>query len=772
MKTLLILAALLCPLILAQTIITSTSTPGTYNWSSTATWVGGVVPNSGTRAVCSSSGVVIVVDVNTTVGDSPASGTPVVTQSGGCLIGINQSVTWTILGGYNKGGTFRRAAGSQIAFDSTGAGSPTSTPYTLSDNGVWTDDATHPPTNTIGNQFTMTSNASGTDFRWVNSTGGSGITGFTNSVVSNCGDPAGSVACLTYTNGGSGVVQIGMTGAPPTAPAVCTTCAPVTFDTTSGIKFGSFTSNDGYNMNVTFKNTYASPAVVLNIQTANVPSGGVTRACTNCVFDLPAELTAPGSVWNYPVFLNGFTNPLSLPALPGQMNYAWMRHNQFTDTTTGQQVLGYFNQMGSFIVEDNLTTISGGSAHSPTPFKTGTLTAASVGTVGGAPSSILTDSAASFPSTMIDSGTSGQGYCVAITSGAAAGTVGNIQLITGSTIMNTARPLWIAAAAGETYAVYNGQQNPHYTSINVTGIATTLSFQHMLGGFIGCDGQGDFGHSMNAVNVTYHLNFTILGSNLARGNLGTLATLGNPASGTIAYDLSSNTFLTAEQAPSICEGCTGLAGKVIAYENNLGWQPPTVNFKYLQTGGPFGLNFSQGSPSAEIADEVAHNCFGGSASCADFNGWYGLYPFSASPGGPGYCSTIVVGCGPVYNVNSTVIMGTHDLVSNIDPGFPNPWANVVTWGYSLGAPDSSDPFQDWAFIQTQIMSVNDPSGHNAAYTPVAFYNYMQSAFTPTVSAYATGGVGGTFIGAVQPMLPPVPNVVLNGTMRTSGNVVW
>lgn len=120
-------------------------------WSSAATWGDAGTPGSGDRAICSGP-YTITLSANTIVGDSPAAGTNVLTQSGSCVI-IPNGFTLLIQGGWSKLGSVTRSAGDIIKFDSSGAANPAATPYTLTDNGVWRDSSTYPPTNTAGNQY-------------------------------------------------------------------------------------------------------------------------------------------------------------------------------------------------------------------------------------------------------------------------------------------------------------------------------------------------------------------------------------------------------------------------------------------------------------------------------------------------------------------------------------------------------------------------------------------------------------------------------------------
>lgn len=495
--TRLLLALALCPLAHATTIACVT-TPGTYNWSSGASWIGGVAPGSGDRATCGTSGVIIVVDVNTTVGDSPTAGTNVVSFTGGALLAFAQNVSLK-----SQGGTLapiRKVAGGSISFDSTLAASPTSTPYTLTAN-TFTDDATHPTSWTIGNFFTITANSLGTNWRWTNATAGSGTSGITNMLIQNCGDPTGAAPCLSYTPGGSGTLSIGASG------------SPVIFDHTCGVKWGTgYTTSDGWNFShVSFENTYTA-----NTYTSTCPPwNGVTgfqvstgnRTMDTVVFDQQVTIQANGSTYNNVLFMKNYVESIF-----GGFNLYQTIQNSLIAQSWSVGTLTWHGDPGiptttttltnDIIVGDPTTTIVSGVPTAQTTYPTGTATAATNGAI----SSTLTDSTKSFTvHAYVPTGNTGYMLCLTGGTGGSTGT-GECNIIADNTAtVITVLEKWdITPDTTSTYAIYAGVFNGHWTegpSTPIGDTAPTIS-GNIFGLWTGGDNNGDGFHSYESVQGT------------------------------------------------------------------------------------------------------------------------------------------------------------------------------------------------------------------------------------------------------------------------------
>lgn len=745
-RLLFILAALLCPLAHGATIACIT-TPGTYDATLGASWVGGTAPNiaGGDLITCATSGVKEIFSTNYIIGNSPASGTKVINFTGGSTVGPGHNAILKVLGDL-AASNFSEAAGSEILFDSTGAGSPTSTPYTLTTNS-FVQDASFPTSNTTGNIFSITANPSGTNWRWAVATAGSGISGLANFNFSQCGDSGGAAKCLPYVAGGSGVVAIG----------------PGTFDTTCGIGWSSLTANDGFNLSgVTFKNTY-SACVNFALSAGAVRAGGVACSFTNMVFDLAPTIETPGAgcVWTGPIFFNGYNNG-AVPAAPGTMSYAWYRNT----TANGNLVAGAYNWDHSFIFQDNLVTYSAGQPQNPTPAFSGTITSCTANS--------FTDSSASFPSTIVESG--GGGWSTAITTGADAFDAKLNKLVTSGKTITMFTPWKTTCSPGDHYAIYNGILNPHAFSNISVSFGTSISFDWIMGWFHGADASGDFIHSANTTGINYRFHHFLVMPNVARSNSYTLIT-GGTATGTLQqYDMCCSTYFVGEQGASLCEGCTNNTGVVSGFFDMLAWQDPTVN--YASGLGQYMVGNSIPNPvtSSNFIDEIKRNCgVSGTGPCGDFNWVYGI-PGANATGTRGFCASLFGG-STAYDLNCSGPLGPNDVANfTSNPGFPNPWASPLTWTCSLGAAScTGDTFQVLATTLTQMMNVNDPSGHIAGFTPQNFFTYMYNsmAFTNPVGH----GTGGSFTGAdgsdmgFGPYLPPAVTNFNSTNTKWSGTTV-
>lgn len=740
-KRFLILAALLCPLAHGATIACIT-TPGTYDATLGASWVGGTAPNiaGGDLITCATSGVKEIFSTNYIIGNSPASGTKVINFTGGSTVGPGHNVTLTVKGDA-LASNVSEAAGSGLFFDSTGAGSPTSTPYTLTVNS-FVQDASFPTSNTTGNIFSITANPSGTNWRWAVATAGSGISGLTNFNFSQCGDSGGAAKCLPYVAGGSGVVAIG----------------PGTFDTTCGIGWSSTTANDGVTLSgLTFKNTY-SACTNFALSFGAVRTGGVPCSFTNMVFDLPPtiETPGPGCTWLAPIFFNAFNNGV-VPAPLGTMSYAWVRNA----TASGNFAAGAFNWDHLFLFQDNLVALSGGHPINPTPAFSGTVTSCTANS--------FTDSTATFPSTIVESG--GGGWTTAITTGADAFDAKLNKLVTSGKTITMFTPWITTCSPGDHYAIYNGILNPHGFSNITVSSGTSITIDNAIGWFHGGDASGDFFHSANSAGVTYHLHHTFVLPNVARSNSYTLIT-GGTATGTLQqYDMCCSTYFVGEQGASLCEGCANNTGVVSGFFDMLAWQNPTVN--YASGLGQYMVGNSNPNPvtSSNFIDEIKRNCgVSGTGPCGDFNWVYGI-PGANATGTGGFCATLFGG-STAYNLNCSGPLGTNDVANfTSDPGFPNRWASPLLWTKSLGVDTTQgDTFQILADTLTEMMNVNDPSGHIAGFTPQAFYTYIFNsyAFTNLVGH----GTGGSFSGPDGSDMGAGPFLPATVTNFNSTNTKW
>ena len=100
------------------------------NWSAGATWIGGVAPVAGDRAIIDHA---VAVDVDSIIGDSPAEGTAVVTINTAGVLTVNAGIKLTVRGDLvgADNGSLTILAGSTYMFDASGAASPAATNYKI-----------------------------------------------------------------------------------------------------------------------------------------------------------------------------------------------------------------------------------------------------------------------------------------------------------------------------------------------------------------------------------------------------------------------------------------------------------------------------------------------------------------------------------------------------------------------------------------------------------------------------------------------------------------
>lgn len=832
MKKIFILAALLCPLAHAQTTINCITTPGTYNYSSTASWIGGVVPVAPARMACGTSGVNIFMDVNTTIGDSPTATTNVITFSGGAVLKFGPNVTVTARGGVSKGaGTY--AANGNLMFDSTGAASPTSTAYTLTEipPATWAFDGTNPPTSTT--RFTINANPAGTNFLWKNSTGGSGISVAGNMLVQYCGDPGGATPCVAYLPGGShGTLQMGGVG------------APMVFDHTCGIDWlgtGETSADSWVFQDVSTENSYGTcPSWTANTG-LNVPSG--TRSWDTFSFDNKPSFETHGATYNNGIFLKGYAEPTGFVSAT---NYAIISNSvivvSFQSASTPLEWNDTDNVLAisdilltnDVIIGDPTTTFVSGTATAQTPYVTGTATSATASTL----TSTLTDTTKSMTPHVYQANQSPSFalYMLCVTAG------------TGSTFSSTGECLSVAdnSATGWTlsekwpitpdatsvYKLYAGQFNGHWTNGQSLPIGVTEpAFSGDIWGLAtGGDSQGDGYHAWNSVGGTtcnqwrgawssattytslmavsqaglYYRSTATTTNNDPSTDGGahwTLSTLAGLDSGCGVHQIVGNIFLASATRDNSMTVLTGgnafyvldhlsyftgaqsaafdesrpaaFPGQFLKLENSIAWADPAKTYVLSsltnQSGlGPYVLQDS-GSPSVATGIYIhpdAQNCgVGGTSTCMDYNGEYGLLT-------TGYCASVSgdnQGGSTGYNDRCDAPLGTNDVVGN--PGFLNPFASPQTWIQSLGIDTSiHDPVAIMPEVYACLAKVNDPTGFNSSCTVANLYNYEHNAMNFTNPAFHNAGADGLDLGAGQYQPPVVPNFNSTNT-RWSGTVV-
>lgn len=510
-----IIAALLCPLAAHGAAIACVTTPGTYDATLGASWVGGTPPNSagGDTITCATSGVKEIFTANYIIGTSPTSGTKVINFTNGGTVGIATGFTLTVLGDM-AASVVQGSAGSTIKFDSSAAASPTSTPYTLT-GFTFTTDATNPATS--ANRFTITANIStGTPWQWVNGTAGSGTSGIVNMVFQNMGQPISITGNLTSGSGTLSSPSSSLTvyrGQPIYGPcipynttvqgtgatitlslnALCNntggpfligspggiytpggshgtltlggTGTPVVFDNTCGIQWATGASAaDSWNWEaVTFKNTPNGCSPWESDTGNTLPSG--TRLIDTTVFDQPPVIEDGGALYTNDIFLRNYID------LQADTPYGTIDHSLLVlsfqiapkqwNSNAGLDMVNW-THTNNIILVDTTTTFVGTTPTAQTPEATGTATSAT----NGANTSTLTDSTKSFTTNQYASQLPNTNtYFVVISDGTGKGEANTIFSNTATVL--TVLSKWDVTPDGtSTYAIYQAPGNPHLTNGN------------------------------------------------------------------------------------------------------------------------------------------------------------------------------------------------------------------------------------------------------------------------------------------------------------------
>lgn len=830
MKRFLLLATLLCPALHAATIACVT-TPGTYNASAGASWIGGVAPvvTGGDLITCGTTGVTIVFDVNYIIGNSPASGN-VITFTGAAVLGIAQNITLTAQGGVSVAGSIQFAAGSVLKFESASAGSPTATPYTLTAVTA-TADGTHPPTS--ANRFLVTADTvSGTNWRWANSTAGSGTSGWVNGEAQFCGDPAGAAPCFPYTPGGAhGSLNFGGAG------------TPFIFDHTCGVKWGTgYTSADSWDFqNVSFENTYTACAPWTAQTGFNVPSG--TRLFDTVVFDLAPSIEDQSATYNHSIFLQGYIDPVAFTGNGyGLIENSVIVTNWQSGTLTWNANLGLsildFTLTNDTVIGDPTTTIVSGVPTAPTPLVTGTATTTCTS---GSIFSTLTDTTKSFTTNQFQ--TNGTfTYTIVLTGGMGKGQARVVATNT-ATVLSTLENWKTTCDATSTYAIYKGPNNVHWTN----GQSLPLGFSEPP--YIGnifqlvtdADNEGDIYHAINAIQGTtcnlwngawssshldpntglanyaqfsgvseagvfyrssvlvassvdpstdggvhwtvastlasmfsgcgvHEMDNNVMLANVADDNSGTFLTGGNAF-----YKGSHNTYFTGAQSAAFGESRpAAFPGQFLVWQENLAWAEPGRTYVVATTAsastiGPYVLADTGSAGGAGPGGGIY--LFSGANTCS-FSGTTNCVDYDGEYGllTNGWCALpggANQGGSTAMNSDCNSPMGSHDIVGN--PGLLILFPSPAKWLQTLGIDTSlSDPVLITPDVYACLMKINDPSGWNPSCTIANLYNYLHNAVNFTNVAFHNAGADSLDIGAGQYQAPTVSNYSNGGNFKMGG----
>jgi len=351
------------------------------------------------------------------------------------------------------------------------------------------------------------------------------------------------------------------------------------------------------------------------------------------------------------------------------------------------------------------------------------------GTVTSATATTMTDTNAAFgTTTYCKVATVGTGcFVLEFTSGTCLGirrplSNSSANVLTSPTNPTTAQGC--VPSVGDSYAVYGDEFNNHgYEFTSGTGDQNVIGnvFQDA-----GCDSQGDaILHMDQATQYTIAYNIGL--PNGCADSSGTLFTQFTNANANSTITAVHNTSYGGAQSAAACESNSGTCPvkTIIAFQSNLIWSIPGAT--YWAHGGNVGP-YVLADAFQVITDPVAINCFGGSSSCADYNGSYGN--LTNGTGTPGR-----------YDYIHTVNPGTHDVVgTNPFTITPGPAACAFwTWAVAQGSANTQRKLQ----IDDGLAYINA----NPVLVTSSLLPYIQSCSRPA-SAYNGTAADGTTIGAV------------------------
>lgn len=88
--------------------------------------------------------------------------------------------------------------------------------------------------------------------------------------------------------------------------------------------------------------------------------------------------------------------------------------------------------------------------------------------------------------------------------------------------------------------------------------------------------------------------------------------------------------------------------------------------------------------------------------------------------------------------------------SSVDPQFVDPSRRLTSWAQGIDA-----GLTTWNLLIAELRKLNDDSGYNAALDLRLYRSWVRAGFAPTNPIMSAAGLGGTYIGAVEPVSAPV-----------------
>ncbi len=279
-----------------------------------------------------------------------------------------------------------------------------------------------------------------------------------------------------------------------------------------------------------------------------------------------------------------------------------------------------------------------------------------------------------------------------------------------------------------TYAIYNGIGNLHV--LNAAGSSGGITNSGNIFELTGTMADG-LGHCFLQGNVGS--NTLTLSKNIALPDgsglnlTGTLTIVGQTGSGGSEI-ISHNTAYVGNYTGLQTGDYTGAAGMVSLFKNNLFWvqsSVPSSTFggsKAVDTGHP---------TSGGVQNYVA-------PANANYNACWNCQTMGYSDNGYGINLSSAAGGNDVNLSGSTTASG---------PNFVDSTRNFIKWCQSLGTTGTLRTTVI-ANCRASMMSVNNFSGAQTAYTPAALVTYVTAGFAPQNVALHNAASDGTDIGAV------------------------
>jgi hypothetical protein len=697
MKKLLITVACLMFPAAAWAGNTCTTTATGVNASSASHWTctpSGTVPGNGDCTVINNA---TLIDVNTIWGPNVpstingGSACPAITMNAPLTVGTGN--TLTVRGDVQQNGTsFTMDCSSTTILDSSLGGGF----HPLwSQTGHGTDSLNSASGCTSSTYWTLTSNLSsgGASFNIVGNSNGGGLINLSYGSWTNCGQA--SVFCFN----------------PVAFFASGITFNHVLFATPSGGagNDGEFyfpSLGGGVNIDIEESSWIGSVGSNNLYIVVNAPTATGTRVFQNNVFDVGPNL--------------GFNDNWGSANIHGNyLDEGWS--SQFAPDFDGNFVREGNSPYGPLVSAGNTNNNYWLEDYFPAPTVTSTATSAT--------SSTLVDTSQSWPPGQF-ANVPLNGWSVLIIGGTGINQIRGIGNNTANTL--DIDPNWIVTPdATSTYEIIDGLGGAHYLltySGTHTGEIADCTFSQ----------AGGEGHFYTTPDITGNITLTnaiVLPDATGLNGCGNLSNMGATCTGPqYTESLTHNTVYVASMSALSVGDYNSCTGMISLFENNLTWTSAGAfsgsigNHKINDSGFPVsggGLNYI-------LPANADYN--------SSWNGAAGNYLDNG------------------YNLNLSAMAGPHDVILtgvplSTGPNFVNP-TNWINWCKSLGVAGTLITTVS-ANCRAAMMSVNNFTGAQTAFTPAAALSYVTAGFAPQNSALHAAS-DGSWIGAVPGGSSPSP----------------